>query len=144
MPRPRPDDWLEDEVDGWCRSGVDCVVSLLTSIEVLDLGLRDEANFCKQMGIEFISFPIIDRSIPESIPDAKRLIECIAKRLENGQTIAIHCRMGIGRSGMIAAAALAQSGMNVDDAFQRIEDARGLSVPDTEEQRRWVQQLYDI
>ncbi len=38
-PRPRGNDWLEDEVRGWKQAGVDVVMSLLTEDERVDLGL---------------------------------------------------------------------------------------------------------
>ncbi|MEK7277475.1 MAG: hypothetical protein AAB427_09015 [Chloroflexota bacterium] len=42
---------------------------------------------------------------------------------------------------MLAASLLAQSGIGVDKAFERIEKARGCPVPDTAEQRHWVEQF---
>jgi protein-tyrosine phosphatase len=55
-----------------------------------------------------------------------------------GRATLIHCRAGIGRSSVIAACALICSGMEADRALALIKDARGVSVPDTEEQRDWV------
>jgi hypothetical protein len=43
-----------------------------------------------------------------------------------------------GRSSVIAARALIGLGLQPEDALARIEHARGLRVPDTEAQRRWV------
>lgn len=40
-----------------------------------------------------------------------------------------------------AAGVLASYGSGVADAFEVIEQARGLRVPDTEEQRRWLEGL---
>ena len=53
--------------------------------------------------------------------------------------MAIHCRSGIGRSSLLAAAVLAAAGVGVNAAFQQIEQARGLSVPDTPEQKTWAE-----
>ena len=39
---------------------------------------------------------------------------------------------------MIAACILKLSGVDVDEAFEMIESARGFAVPDTPEQREWV------
>ena len=38
----------------------------------------------------------------------------------------------------MAAAILVEAGETVNDAFTIVEQARGRSVPDTEEQREWV------
>jgi len=40
---------------------------------------------------------------------------------------------------MIVASALIRDGLSVDSAFRAIQDARGCSVPDTAEQRQWVE-----
>jgi protein-tyrosine phosphatase len=50
----------------------------------------------------------------------------------------IHCRAGIGRSSMIAACTMICADVSAADALSRIEAARGVRVPDTEEQRDWV------
>jgi hypothetical protein len=39
---------------------------------------------------------------------------------------------------MIAACAMICSGIEAGDALGLIKDARGLSVPDTDEQRDWI------
>jgi protein-tyrosine phosphatase len=55
-----------------------------------------------------------------------------------GSSVVIHCRMGIVRSSLIAASAPVLLGVHPDEAFARLSAARGLAVPDTEEQRSWV------
>jgi protein-tyrosine phosphatase len=65
----------------------------------------------------------------------------LANLLRGGQSVVIHCRQGVGRSALIAACVLVLNGVSVDKAFELIENARGCSVPDTEEQREWVVQF---
>ena len=64
----------------------------------------------------------------------------LAGQIKEGGGVAIHCRAGIGRSGMMTCAVLAQLGMPVDDALKHIADYRGLRVPDTEEQADWLRE----
>ena len=40
---------------------------------------------------------------------------------------------------MVAAAVLMAQGMRAQDAWGAVSDARGLEVPDTLEQRRWLE-----
>src|SRR5256885_568555 len=61
MPRPRGGDWLEDEIQSWRQSGVDVIISLLTREEQTELSLADEEELCRANGMEFVSFPIVDR-----------------------------------------------------------------------------------
>ena len=139
--RPRGGDWLADEVSGWRRAGIHVIVSLLESDEAGLLGLSEESKVAEAHGIRFISFPIPDRGVPASEPAAFSLIASVASALEEGKNIAVHCRQGIGRSGLIAAGVLATSGVSADDAIKAVSSARGLAVPETSEQRLWIQRL---
>ena len=138
MARPQAGDWLGDEIAGWKQAGLDGVVSLLERDEEGELGLGQEAALCGSQGIEFISFPIKDYSLPTSPGEAERLVRETIATLRAGRKNAIHCRAGIGRSSVIAACTLIGLGLQPEDALARIGRARGLRVPDTEAQRRWV------
>jgi protein-tyrosine phosphatase len=140
MARPRSGDWLIDEIQAWQEAGVDVIVSLLTLEEQTELGLDEEASLCAQHQLVFWSLPIPDRALPGDAAAADRLIEEILATLNAGKHVAVHCRMGIGRSAMLAAAVLVALGDEPQQAFDRIEIARGLPVPDTLEQGRWVEQ----
>jgi len=137
MARPRANDWLEAEVDVWKSAGLDQVVSLLEREEVSELGLQTEPEICHGRGISFLSFPIPDRGVPDT-KEAQHVAAMLARDLANGRSVAIHCRAGIGRSSLIAACVLVCSGLKACEALKLIRDARGLPVPDTDEQRDWV------
>ena len=138
MPRPRGGDWLEDEIQAWHRSGVDVVVSLLTREEQTELNLPAEEALCRANGIEFVSIPIVDRGIPSSFDAFSVPVIRLAEQLGNGKNIAVHCRQGIGRAALVAICLLTLSGMEVPAAIERVGAARGCSVPETPEQRRWI------
>jgi protein-tyrosine phosphatase len=129
---------LEAELAGWKADGIDVVISLLDQQEVCELGLQREADLCRVNGIDFVSFPIADRGVPESRHATLQIANSIADGIANGRSIAIHCRAGIGRSSMVAACAMICLGVEAGHALTRIGQARGLSVPDTDEQRDWV------
>jgi len=135
MARPRAGEWLEDEVAHWRRSGIDMVVSLLEPDEIEDLGLQGEAECCEARGIGFLSFPIPDRGLPDDREAAWRFAAEIASA---GRSVAIHCRAGIGRSSIMAAAVMVARGTAPAEALAAIRQARGLPVPDTDAQRDWV------
>ena len=138
-PRPRGKDWLEDDIRFLQRAGVDVLVSALTPAEAEELGLLEESQFCQSNGLEFLSFPIEDRSVPSSFNEIDGLLNSVTDYLRNGKAVGVHCRAGIGRSSMIVASALIRNGLSVDSAFSAIQEARGCSVPDTPEQRQWVE-----
>jgi protein-tyrosine phosphatase len=138
LARPRGHDWLEDEVQGWKDAGLDVVVSLLTPSEESELGLHDEAKIVRQQGLTFINFPIPDYSVPASKAETQVLVSELREHLAGGKAIGIHCRQGIGRSSLVAACVLVTAGESAGDAFEQIQNARGVKVPDTAEQKEWV------
>ena len=138
LPRPRGGDWLEDEVRAWRSAGIDAVVSTLTSDEIAELDLAEEAELCQANGVEFVAFPVEDRGLPSSITAAAELVRRLEEELAKGKNIAIHCRQGVGRSAVIAASVLMAAGVEAETAWVRVKKARGCPVPDTAEQRAWV------
>ena len=64
MPRPRGNDWLDDEMTALRDTGVDVLVCLLTSTEAAELGLTGESVAAINAGLEFHTFPIDDLGVP--------------------------------------------------------------------------------
>jgi protein-tyrosine phosphatase len=139
--RPRGGDWLEDEARAWRNAGVDVIVSLLEEDEAAQLDLAGERQAAEAESISFVSFPIPDRGVPGSTEAAIELIGQIAARLGAGKNVAVHCRQGVGRSGLIAIAVLMSSGLTAKVALETVSSARGVSVPETLEQRRWIERV---
>ena len=139
--RPRGGDWLDDEASAWQQADIDVVVSLLEDDEAAQLDLLHERQAAEHHAINFISFPIPDRGVPASSQEAVSLIARIGAQLEAGKNVAVHCRQGVGRSGMIAAGVLVTSGTSPEEAMQAVSSARGAEVPETFEQRQWMEQL---
>jgi protein-tyrosine phosphatase len=139
--RPRGGDWLEDEARGWRRAGLDVVVSLLEKEEAAQLELVHEGPAAESQDVHFISFPIPDRGVPVSTQAALSLLRNIAESLEEGKNVAVHCRQGIGRSGLIAAGVLMTSGIGVEKAIEIVSAARGQTIPETPAQVQWIHQL---
>ena len=139
--RPRGGDWLDDETAGWRRAGLDVLVSLLEEDESAELGLAREDEAAAASGIRFMSFPIPDRGTPGSTEQAVALLKEIVRLLGHGKNVAVHCRQGIGRSGLIAAGALMTAGLAPDKAIQVVGAARGELIPETDAQHQWIEQL---
>lgn len=139
--RPRGGDWLDDEALAWRRARIDVIVSLLERDEAAQLDLVDEGRAAECQGISFVSFPIPDRGVPTSTEAAMSAIGGIAAQLDAGKNVAVHCRQGIGRSGLITSGVLMNSGIEADEAIEIVSSARGISVPETPAQRRWIEKL---
>ncbi len=138
MPRLRAGDWLFDEIKGLKEQSLDILVSLLTADEIYELGLKEEKDICGANGIEFIAFPITDRKVPSSMTQAIQLSQSLLTQIISGKKVAICCRAGIGRSAVMVAAILVCSGISPQIAYQMVAKSRGVAVPDTDEQKLWL------
>lgn len=136
--RPRGGDWLSDEIAGWKRAGLDVVLSLLTPEEEKDLDLRDEGRLVRESGLQFRSFPIPDRQVPDSEARFAQTLETLSATLAAGKNVVVHCRQGFGRSGLVAASLLVNKGMSPGAAVESASAARGVPIPETNEQRDWI------
>ena len=136
--RPRGGDWLEDEMSDWRKAGIDTVLSLLMAEEEKDLDLKNEARKVKAQGMKFMSFPIPDRQVPRSESEVAATVEELDADLSSGKNVVVHCRQGIGRTGLVAACLLVTKGLSPGAAVESLSAARGLQVPETAEQRRWI------
>lgn len=139
VPRPRGGDWLDDEMLALKKAGVDVLVSLLPAEEAAQLGLSTEAEACQRAGISYRSFPIPDRETPSSTSSFVVFVDLLRSELHAGRSVAVHCRASIGRSSLLLAAVLCAEGFAPQDAFKRLSKARGLQVPDTVDQVRWIE-----
>jgi protein-tyrosine phosphatase len=138
MPRPRGGEYLADEIAGWSRLGVETVVSLLEPHEIRELDLAQEESLCLGFNLQFISFPIPDRGVPSNSANLLKLLTTLEAQLRSGHSVAVHCRAGIGRSGLIGACILNAFGVDPDSAFGILSRARGVTIPDTDAQVTWV------
>jgi protein-tyrosine phosphatase len=141
MPRPRGGDWLRDEVGAWHSAGIKSVMSLLEAPEVRDLDLRAEPTLCAEHGIKFRAFPIPDRGTPSSARELSVVLAELHAELLEGHAVAIHCRAGIGRTGLVAGCLLHLLHVPYQDIFHLLSRSRGLAVPDTTAQADWVERF---
>jgi hypothetical protein len=137
MAAPRPEDRLDEVILGWKDEGVDIVVSLVEKPEMPGL-VEAEQALCEEFRLEFIWFPIRDKTTPASTDAISALAKRLANDLSVGKSVAIHCRAGIGRSALLAASVLVYLGVDAALALDMIAEARGTEVPETEAQRQWV------
>jgi protein-tyrosine phosphatase len=119
------------------------VVSLLEPAEAEVLGLAQEAELVTAQSMKFVSFAIPDMGLPACSEDFMRLAQLLFTEIEAGTYTLIHCRGGIGRSGLLAAAVLLQGGKDVQAAFAQVSLMRGRRVPETAQQGDWLQASYE-
>jgi protein-tyrosine phosphatase len=142
--RPRGDDWLTEDLMRHRQFGFDVIASLLCDDEVIELGLRDEALLALNCGLTFVSFPIADYGVPMSMSATVEFVENLFRRLKDGETVGLHCRQSVGRSSLIAACLYVLAGESPISAFEQIHKSRGVRVPDTTQQEKFVESFAEI
>ncbi|MEJ1161520.1 protein-tyrosine phosphatase family protein [Prosthecomicrobium sp. N25] len=136
MPAP-----IRDQFPGLAAAGVALVVSLLPAEEAERLALTDEALRCRRAGMDFLNVPVPDFSVPADFEASAALVAALADQIAGGDTVAVHCRAGIGRSGMVTSAILCALGAAPEEAMAAVSAARGCAVPETDAQRDWVRRF---
>lgn len=135
---PLGGDGLEGELIEMKRSGIETLVSLLEKDEADMLALGEEGSIAEKIGLQFLSHPIPDVHLPQDPVAFRRFVTGLADRLRAGEQIGVHCRGSIGRATITAACTLIELGWAPKAALQAVAAARGLAVPDTQEQEEWI------
>ncbi len=115
------------------------VVSLLEPVEADALGLAREAELVAAQSMNYVSFAIPDMGQPACSEDFAQLAQRLFSEIEAGTNTLIHCRGGIGRSGLLAAAVLLIGGRSIQAAVAQVSRIRGVPVPETPQQAAWLQ-----
>ena len=121
--------------------GTTHLVSLLEASEAKELGLSEESNWCSEHNMIFMHQPIKDFTLPVDVTAFLASMASVHALARQGANVVIHCRAGIGRSGMAASALLMFEGMTASEAIAMVSESRARAIPDTEEQRLFIHSL---
>jgi protein-tyrosine phosphatase len=135
---PHGDEKLKSDLFELKGGGIDTIVSLLEQDEAVWLGLVDEGPLARDVGMNFISYPIPDANVPLDPASFESFVSELASRVIAGENIGVHCRGCIGRSTVLTACTLIRLGFSAHTALAAIGASRGCAVPDTLEQERWI------
>lgn len=114
---------------------VTCLLGLVEPHELPDAD--DLGDELAAAGIEWLHMPVPDFGIPPSAALWREIAGRIHPRLDRGETVAIHCWGGLGRSGMIAARLLAERGRSPEGAVAKIRQVRPGAI-ETDAQEAWI------
>lgn len=119
----------------------DLLVTLLTDDELRDLGIANLADALDVHGFDAARLAIRDGGVPspQQADETMALLRDVVGRLRDGQTVVLHCRAGQGRSGMLAAMALAALGVEPAAAIARVRAVQPRAV-ETVGQEAYVEQ----
>ena len=144
MPAPTFSGGVSPTLDRCCELGINHIVSLVEDHETWLLGLEKLSSECSARNIELLKMPIVDRKTPASIEELIALLSVCHQLMREGESIGVHCKSGIGRSGMLICSFLGRLGFDMQEALERIRDRRGLEAPNTIEQLNWLKKNWPL
>jgi len=123
--------------------GAAAVVTLIEVHEIAMLGVERLPAAVRDAGMEWLHLPIRDVDVPDSHFEASWASAGgrLANRLRNGERVLVHCRGGLGRTGMVAARLLVEvAGATPQQALDAVREVRPGAV-ETPAQEAWVLEL---
>ena len=123
-------------------SGIECFLDLTHPSET------DSYDQELPFHIEYLRKPIRDHGLPEKREHMMEILDCLHDALQSGRKAYVHCRAGIGRTGMVVGCLLVERGLTGEQAldelarvWQQCERSHFWpSVPETEAQTEYVRQ----
>lgn len=115
------------------------LISLIEEHEFVELEVTELPQACLRHGIVWHGLPIVDGAIPDQRWEAnwKHIAPSLHQTLREGGRIVIHCKGGLGRTGLLAARILVEFGMPPDEAIKQVRQARPGAI-ETIEQESYV------
>ncbi len=135
-------DWRRDlgaDLEAIRAWGAGILVTLMESFELREYGVADLPERTRGLGLDWLHLPIRDMDIPGADFTGRWRDggADLRARLSRGEAIVIHCLGGLGRTGMLAACLLTESGLQPGQAIQAVRKVRSGAIQ-TRAQEDWV------
>lgn len=128
-PHGRAGGWwrdLDTDLDALHAAGIQALVCLLEPHELDLLAVPGLPDAVRARGMDFLHLPIRDVDVPDARfeqawPAAGAGLKA---RLVRGELVVVHCRGGLGRSGLVAARLLTEMGAAPQAAIAQVRAVR--------------------
>jgi ADP-ribosyl-[dinitrogen reductase] hydrolase len=130
---------LETDIEVLWNWGASTVVTLIEAHEFDLLQVQPLGDCVQRHGMDWLHLPIVDVSAPD-MRFERGWLDCqrtLHQRLDQGERIVIHCRGGLGRTGLVAGVILVERGLSPEAAIKRVRDARPHAI-ETRRQEDYV------
>jgi ADP-ribosyl-[dinitrogen reductase] hydrolase len=98
-------------------AGIECFLDLTHPSEI------DSYDQLLPFHVEYLRKPIRDHGLPEKREHMMEILDCLHDALRSGRAAYVHCRAGIGRTGMVVGCLLVERGLTGEEALDELARA---------------------
>jgi ADP-ribosylglycohydrolase len=139
---PRWERNLGDDLDRLAReSATRHLVCLLEEHELAALKIPDLVVQAREREIEVTSFAIVDGDVPADLNLLVGLVQRIRGWAASGSNVVIHCKAGLGRSGVVGGSVLIADGKTAAEAISILHRVRGPNSPENRRQEKFLESV---
>ena len=126
---------LDTDLDAIVAWGASALVTLMEGHELAHLGVAHIGEASRDRGLGWYHLPIRDFSVPSDLFEQQWLDtgEALRARLARNESIVVHCKGGLGRTGLVAARLLIELGETPGRALARVRAVRVGAVETAEQ-----------
>ena len=133
---------LDADIQAIKHWGADIWLNLMEDEDLISVGIDPDyfLESIEDAGMQYVRFPIVDGSVPDEASNLiwkSQLSPMLINELKNGRKLFIHCRGGLGRTGLIAAKLLVELGLEPEQAISITRQVRKGAI-ENKSQEHWV------
>ena len=121
---------LADSVLTLKKAGTDMLLTLMFDEEIKKNNADSLANVCAQHDIDWLQLPILDDAAPTEAFETQWQAHksAIIDVINSKGTIAVHCKGGAGRTGLVIGLILLSLGWSHDKAIKEVQKIRPVAL----------------
>ncbi|EWC39915.1 protein phosphatase [Pseudomonas stutzeri] len=111
-------------------AGAEALITLMPSEELVRNEVAQLSQLCTERDLEWLHLPVADEQVPLDDFDQAwaQSVTRINELLDAGKSIAIHCKGGSGRTGLIAARILIERQVSREAAIASVQALRPRAI----------------
>lgn len=124
---------VSEAVETLKNAGADAIISAMFDDELAAYQATTLGSVCADQQLEWFQLPLIDDGAPDEAFDKawQENKQAIIALIKANKTLAVHCRGGSGRTGLVVALILLAMGYSKIEAKNLVQSIRPLSLSKT-------------
>lgn len=124
---------LEESVLTLKQAGTSMLLTLMYDHEIAKNNIESLPTICAEHNISWLQLPILDDEAPDQEFEAQWLLhkDTVIAAINNQATIAVHCKGGTGRTGLVIALILLTHGYSRNNIIQQVQQIRPKALRNT-------------